>query len=361
VPPETNSAMDGYALLAETSHEGKNTLPIKQRFCAGEPKGVLEPATMARIFTGAVLPAKADAVIMQEQVQIENGQACFDGKVKVGQNVRQAGEDIAIGSEALAAGKRIRSQEIGLLASIGHDKISVFRKVKVAVFFTGDELVEPGNTLSSGKIYNSNRYMLLGLLQELGCEVIDLGVVADTFEATEQVLKQAATKADLVITTGGVSVGEEDHVRKAVETLGELSLWKVAMKPGKPLAFGHIKQAQKTTPIIGLPGNPVSVFATFYLFTAPFVKKMQGMSECLPSKVQVLAGFSTKKATKRQEHLRTRLKRNDQGHTVAEIYSHQGSGVLTSTSWADGFVIVPIGDAITQGDKVDYLAFSDLL
>jgi len=357
VPPADNSAMDGYALSTADVNKEQNRLPISQRICAGEMGDTLAPGTVARIFTGAPVPDGADAVIMQEQVELEKDLACFTGPIKPGQNVRRAGEDIAIDDQILKPGTRLRGQEMGLAASIGQASLSVYRRLKVGVFFTGDELVEPGNPLTPGKIYDSNRYTLHGLLQAMGCQIIDLGVVEDTLDATRKALKSAAEQTDLVITSGGVSVGEEDHVRIALEELGQLSLWRIAMKPGKPLAFGQFDD----TPFIGLPGNPVSVFATFMLFAAPFIKKMQGMTNCIPQPVPVVADLTFPRPGKRQEYLRARLKTDDKGQTSAETFPHQGSGVLTSTSWGDGFVVIPIDTTVQPGDLVDYLPFTNLL
>lgn len=356
VPPADNSAMDGYALAA-TDTKADNCMPMSQRICAGEMGETLVPGSVARIFTGAPIPEGADAVIMQEQTSVQDEKICFAGPIPSGQNVRKAGEDISVGKQILSPGIRLRAQEMGLAASIGVPAMEVYRKLKVGIFFTGDELTEPGTPLAPGKIYDSNRYTLTGLLTAIGCEIIDLGIVGDTLEHTRDALKDAASKADLVITSGGVSVGEEDHVRIALEELGKLSMWRVAMKPGKPLAFGHVD----ATPFMGLPGNPVSVFATFNLFAAPFIKKMQGMAEPVALPVPASAGFDWPKPGKRQEYLRARLAINDQGQTVAEIFPHQGSGVLTSTSWANGLVVIPIGATINKGDSVNYLPFSDLL
>ncbi len=360
VPPLDNSAMDGYALLSADSKAGDNCFPISQRICAGEIGDKLQRKTMARIFTGAPIPNGADAVIMQEQVEEKTHKAYFSGTVPKAQNVRKAGEDIGIGDEVVKKGTRIRAQEMGLLASVGAAKILVYTKLKVAVFFTGDELVEAGDVLPEGKIYNSNRFTLLGLLKSINCDIVDLGNVEDTLHATRNILKKAANQADLVITTGGVSVGDEDHVRIALEELGTLTMWRVAMKPGKPLAFGFVGDKQKT-PFIGLPGNPVSAFATFQLYAAAFIKKQQGITHCVAKSATFKAGFEIKTAVTRQEYKRAKLVVSKTGQTQVDIFPHQGSGVLTSTSWADGFVIIPIGKVIKKGDAVHYLAFNDLL
>jgi len=359
VPGYDNSAMDGYAVRSEDCLTSGSELPVSQRIPAGQVGTLLEPGTAARIFTGAPIPEGADAVVMQEMCDsLDNGKG--ENKVKIntvvkaGANVRRAGEDIASGNTVLKAGKRLRPQELGLLASVGLAEIKVKRKLKVATFFTGDEIITPGQPLAPGQIYNSNRYTLRGLLQAMDCEIIDLGIVPDTLEATTTVLQQAAEKADMVITSGGVSVGEEDYVRIALEKLGELTMWRIAMKPGKPVAFGKVNNAL----FMGLPGNPVSVFVTFLLFARSLILKQQGVEDCFVKRVSVIADFDWPQI-KRQEYLRVRLVEKDK-QTVAQLFSHQGSGVLSSASWADGLIEVSIGQQIKQGDRVSYLPFEGL-
>ncbi len=274
--------------------------------------------------------------------------------LKQASNVRRAGEDIKKDSTVLTSGQRLRPQELGLLASVGLAEFKVKRKLRVATFFTGDEIIAPGQPLAAGQIYNSNRYTLTGLLQAMNCEIVDLGIVPDTLEATLDVLQQAAVSADMVITSGGVSVGEEDYVRIALQTLGELTMWRIAMKPGKPVAFGKVNNAL----FMGLPGNPVSVFVTFLLFARALILKQQGVEDCFIKRVSVIADFNWPHI-KRQEYLRVRLVEKDK-QTVAQLFSHQGSGVLSSASWADGLVEVSIGQQIKQGDKVSYLPFEGL-
>ena len=357
VPPMDNSAMDGYALRVSDvgDADADAGLPVSQRICAGDTADPLQPGTVARIFTGAPVPAGADAVIMQEQAEVTDDKVCFTNPATIGQNIRRSGEDVAVGDEILTVGTRLRGQEMGLAASIGLLGLEVYRKLKVGIFFTGDELSEPGQELAPGKIYDSNRFTLHGLLSALGCEIIDLGIVEDTLDATRTGLQAASDQADLVVTSGGVSVGEEDYVRIALEELGELTMWRIAMKPGKPLAFGHVGE----TPFIGLPGNPVSVFATFNLFATPFIKKMQGMANYLTAPIPVIAGFDWPREGNRQEYLRVKLEITTDGQRRAQAYPHQGSGVLTSTSWADGFIVVSIGETFKQGDLVNYLPFSE--
>jgi len=358
VPPADNSAMDGYAIAtSDAGDRGMVSLRVTQRIPAGTHGQPLAPGTAARIFTGAPMPVGADAVVMQEQCQREGDRILFDGPVTPGQHVRRAGEDIRAGSRILAPGVRLRAQELGLLASVGIPEVVVTRRLRVAILVTGDELVEPGGTLAAGQIYDSNRYTLGGLLRGLGCEVIDLGNVGDTLDATRRALRKAGREADLVISSGGVSVGEEDHVRAAMESLGQLALWRVAVKPGKPLAFGQLDDV----PFIGLPGNPVSVFVTFALFVAPFIRRMQGQATVLPQSLPVIAGFDWPRPGSRREFLRVRLDPAEPDKTWARLYPNQGSGVLTSTSWADGLVDVMPGQVIRSGDRVDYLPFSTLL
>ena len=358
VPPADNSAMDGYALnTSDVAIDGKTSLPVSQRIAAGDTGQVLKPGTAARIFTGAPIPPGANAVIMQEQVEAVSDAIEFDVKPAESQNIRPAGNDIKNGDKILNQGSFLRPQELGLAASIGLESLSVFKKIRVGIFFTGDELVEPGEPLAPGKIYDSNRYTLHGMLQKLGCEIVDLGLVGDTLEATKAAMLEATGKADLVVTCGGVSVGEEDHVRIAIEQLGDLHLWRLKIKPGKPLAFGKINQ----TPFVGLPGNPVSVFATFMLFVSPIIKTMQGRHWEKPVAMPITAGFDWPKPDSRREFLRARLEQDESLGLVARIYPKQDSGVLTSTAWAKGFVEISEGATVKKGDSVDYLAFSEFL
>jgi molybdopterin molybdotransferase len=359
VPGYDNSAMDGYAVNSKDCQTSGNELPVSQRIPAGQVGTTLEAGTAARIFTGAPIPQGADAVVMQEQCSQADNNAIINTVVintvvTAGCNIRRAGEDIKEGSLVLSAGKRLRPQELGLLASVGLAEFNVKRKIKVAIFFTGDEIVPPGQPLAPGQIYNSNRYTLNGLLQATNCEIIDLGIVPDTLDATLDVLKRAAASADMVITSGGVSVGEEDYVRIALEKLGELSMWRIAMKPGKPVAYGKVDN----TIFMGLPGNPVSVFVTFLLFARSAILKMQGAEKFLPERLSAVADFDWP-AIKRQEYLRVRLKK-EAGGMVVQLYPYQGSGVLSSTSWADGLVEIFIGEEIKQGDVVNYLPFEGL-
>jgi len=358
VPPLDNSAMDGYAVRAAELNAGGDTrLPVSQRIAAGSVGEALAVGTAARIFTGAPIPPGADAVVMQEHTTAQGSEVVIHKSVAAGTNVRRAGEDIAVGATVLAAGTRLAAQHLGLAASIGIARLPVYRRLRVATFFTGDELVAPGEPLGPGQIYNSNRYTLNGLLQALGCEVLDLGTVPDDLEATVGVLDEAARHADLVVTSGGMSVGEEDYVKAAVERRGKLDMWRIAVKPGKPLAFGQVGKAA----FIGLPGNPVSVFVTFCLFARPFVLRMQGAAEVAPLSYWIEADFDWLRPDPRREFLRARLNRDGSGKTSATLFPHQGSGVLTSTVWGDGLVDVPPGSAIARGQWVRFLPFAELV
>ncbi len=358
VPPADNSAMDGYALnTCDLSTTAETELCVSQRIAAGEAAKPLQPGSVARIFTGAPIPDGADVVIMQEQAVIVGDKVRFGVKPDSGMNIRKAGNDIRSGDEILQKGCRLRAQDIGLAASVGLQTLPVYEKIRVGMFLTGDELVEPGKPLTVGKIYDSNRYTLQGMLRDLGCEIVDLGLVGDTLQATKTAMLNAAKQTDLVVTCGGVSVGEEDHVRVAIEQLGDLHLWRLRIKPGKPLAFGQID----STPFVGLPGNPVSVFATFCLFVAPLIKTLQGRPWQKPVAVQVTAGFDWLKPDSRREFLRARLELDDNQQLVAGIYPNQDSGVLSSTVWAQGFVEIAEGHTLKAGELVDYYSFEQLL
>jgi molybdopterin molybdotransferase len=358
VPAAHNSAMDGYALnTSDLSASGQTSLPVSQRIAAGESAAPLQPGTAARIFTGALIPAGADAVIMQEQVELVDQTISFEQRPEAGTNIRLAGNDIHNGDTILSKGTRLRAQEIGLAASVGLESLLVYEKLRVGIFLTGDELVEPGQALAPGQIYDSNRYTLHGLLHDLGCEIVDLGLVGDTLDATKAAMRKAAKQAHLVVTCGGVSVGEEDHVRIAIEQLGDLHLWRLRIKPGKPLAFGMIEQ----TPFIGLPGNPVSVFVTFCLFVAPLIKTLQGRPWHKPLATPVVAGFDWPKPDSRREFLRARLEHETGQGILARIYPNQDSGVLSSTTWAQGLVEIGEGQTLKAGDLVDYLTFAQFL
>ena len=359
VPPCDNSAMDGYVVFTEDiPSESEARLPVVQRIPAGKSGGPLRRGTAARIFTGGPIPAGGNAVVMQERCRLEDGQVCIRGPVAAGEHIRRAGEDIARGERILEECARLRPQDLGLAASVGLAELPVFRKIRVAIFSTGDELREPGERLTDGALYNSNRYALHSSLAALGCEVLDLGIVQDSHEATRSALSCGAHGADLVITTGGVSVGEEDHVRMALQEIGELDFWRIAIKPGKPLAFGHIG----ATPFLGLPGNPVAAFVTFCLFARPFILRLQGVEDVMPiaTRAPILCAYVTR-PSKRCEYIRARLERGVDGTTGIAIHPHQGSGVLSSTSWANGLARIPADVVIERGTLVDFLPFVELL
>ncbi len=353
VPSADNTQMDGYAVRAGDCASGSATLRVSQRIAAGSVGEPLEPGTAARIFTGALIPPGADAVVMQEQCEAVGDSVTVRHTPRAGEWIRRTGEDVAAGSVILPAGTRLRSQELGLAASVGLAELPVLRRVRVAVFFTGDELAMPGEALKPGAIYNSNRFTLRGLLENVGCTFTDYGIVPDSLEATRATLREAAREHDLIITSGGVSVGEEDHIKPAVEAEGRLNMWQIAVKPGKPLAFGEVNESF----FIGLPGNPVSSFITFLLFVRPFLLRLQGASGPVePRGYMMRADFALPKADRRNEFLRVRV--NAAGGL--DLFPNQGSGVLTSTVWGDGLVDNPPGQPIAEGDLVRFIPFAEL-
>ncbi|RLK45511.1 molybdopterin molybdotransferase MoeA [Cupriavidus plantarum] len=353
VPPADNTAMDGYAVRAADVTAPGVRLPVSQRIPAGHVGTALAAGTAARIFTGGLIPPGADAVIMQEQCEADGDAVVIRHVPRAGEWVRRAGEDIEAGSVILPAGTRLTPQAVGLAASVGQATLDVTRRLRVAVFFTGDELAMPGEPLKPGAIYNSNRYTLRGLLENLGCEVTDLGIVPDTLDATRDALRRAAAGNDVIITSGGVSVGEEDHVRPAVQAEGRLDLWQIAIKPGKPLAFGAVGE----TFFLGLPGNPVSSFVTFLLFVRPFLLRLQGVRDVAMRRLPLRADFDLPKGDRRNEFLRARL--NAEGGL--ELFPNQSSGVLTSTVWGDGLIDNPPDHPIRRGDVVPFIPFQGLL
>lgn len=367
VPPADNSSMDGYALRTADVPAAGTLLPLSQRIPAGVVGTPLAVGSAARLFTGAQVPAGADAVVMQEQCEPVAGEGL--GAVRVntvpeaGQWIRRRGEDVQHGAEVLAAGLRLGPQALGMAAAVGAAMLSVRRRPRVALFSTGDELAMPGEPLKPGAIYNSNRFTLRALLQAAGCTVVDLGIVPDRLDATRQALRDAAEGggqadgADLILTCGGVSVGEEDHLKPAVQAEGWLQAFQIAMKPGKPLAFGAVKRPSGETLFIGLPGNPVSAFVTFLLIVAPALRALQGCTSAMPAAVTVRADFDWTKPDRRREFLRARF--NAEGGL--DLFPNQSSGVLTSAVWADGLIDNPGGQPIARGDSVKLLLLSSLI
>ncbi len=358
VPPADNTSMDGYAVRAADVTAPGVRLPVSQRIPAGHVGTELAPGTAARIFTGGLIPPGADAVVMQEQCAADGDAVVVNHVPQAGEWVRRAGEDIEAGSVILPAGTRLTPQALGLAASVGQATLDVVRRARVAVFFTGDELAMPGEPLKPGAIYNSNRFTLRGLLENLGCEVTDFGIVPDTLAATRDTLRRAAEGHDLIITSGGVSVGEEDHIRPAVQAEGRLDLWQIAIKPGKPLAFGQVANGTvEPAFFLGLPGNPVSSFVTFLLFVRPFLLRLQGVRDVTPRRLPLRANFDLEKGDRRNEFLRARV--NAEGGL--DLFPNQSSGVLTSTVWGDGLIDNPPNQPIRRGDTVQFIPFDGLV
>jgi molybdopterin molybdotransferase len=348
VPPLDNSAMDGYAVRIADGPK----LKIAQRIMAGMVGEPLAAGSAARIFTGAPIPEGADAVVMQEHCTVEGDIVRVNKTPSAGQWIRRVASDIAKGAEILPAGKRLLPQDTGLAASVGIGTLPVYRRVRLGLFFTGDELVMPGEPLAPGRIYNSNRFTLRGLAETFQCEVHDFGIVPDSLDATRDVLRRAAAKCDVVVTSGGVSVGEADFVKPAVEAEGQLLMWRIAMKPGRPLAFGNVGRSF----FIGLPGNPVSSFVTFLIFVRPFLLRTQGMTDVAPHAINARADFDWTEPDARREFLRAKWN----GEGGLELYPTQDSAVLTSTAWADGLIDNPAGQVIRKGDTVRFLPYSEL-
>jgi molybdopterin molybdotransferase len=357
VPGWDYSAMDGYVVRASECTVPGQMLPVSQRLPAGVAPEPLAPQSAARIFTGAPIPSGADAVVMQEVCTESAGRVKIDAEVVPGENIRRRGEDIRAGSVLIDAGTRLLPQHLGLAASVGVGALAVCRRPRVALFASGDELMMPGHDLAPGKIYNSNLFTATGLLQALGCEVVELGIVEDTPEATRAALARGAAEADLVLASGGVSVGEEDHVKPAVEALGSLDMWQIAIRPGKPVAFGRVN----ATPFIGSPGNPVSLFVTFLLFVRPFLLRLQGRSDWRLQPIWVAADFDWPRPDKRREFQRARLEVDAAGTTRLSVHPSRSSGVLSSVTWANGLVVIPEGQQIRRGDRVEFLPFSEMM
>lgn len=354
VPPADNSAMDGYAVrLSDLDPESETSLVIAQRVPAGVSPLPLAECSVARIFTGAEIPAGADAVVMQEQVRLEGDHVIISAGVREKQNIRPQGQDIAAGSLVLEAGERLTPVALGVLASVGVSEVEVYRPLRVAILSTGDELVEPGYPLAPGQIYNSNLYLLQGLVKSLGMQVVRQGLVADDRQSTETALSQAANNADLILTTGGVSVGEEDHVKAAIEKLGQLDLWKVNIKPGKPFAAGSVMGV----PLYALPGNPGSALITFALLALPCLLKAQGVAVKSPFSLPVKAGFSRTRVQSRDEYLRVGCDTTG----VAKPWGNQSSAMLSSLLYTNGLMRIPAGTLVEEGQPIEFFPLAMLL
>jgi molybdopterin molybdotransferase len=357
VPGWDNSAMDGYAIRHADLAAQDGRLRVTQRIPAGITGTPLEPGTAARIFTGAPVPEGADTVVIQEVCTRTGETVVIPLDVKAGANIRRTGEDIQAGARVIAAGTRLAPQHLGLAASVGVAELQVYRRLRVAILASGDELAMPGAPLGPGQIYNSNRYTLRGLLQGLGCEILDLGIVADTLDDTIEALRRGAAVADLIVASGGVSVGEEDHLKPAVERLGRLDLWNIAMRPGKPVAFGRVGE----TPFFGSPGNPVSLFVTCCLFARPLILHMQGVTgDLTPRTLKLRAGFDWPKPDRRTEFHRARLETGEDGELELAVYPTRSSAVLSSVAWAEGLIEIAPGQVIRRGDRVDFIPFANL-
>ncbi|GGB99318.1 molybdopterin molybdenumtransferase MoeA [Marinobacterium zhoushanense] len=355
VPPADNSAMDGYAVNTAGLPEDLR-LPVSQRIPAGAQGQPLQPGTAARIFTGSEIPPGADAVIMQEQCEQQGEYVQLNRRPQTGDHIRPAGQDIRPGQCAVPAGTRLDARHLGVIASVGIDRVPVYRRLRVAVLNTGDELLMPGQPNQPGKIYNSNYFTLKGLLEPLGVDVIFSGVVEDSLATTRDALALAAQQSDLILSSGGVSVGEEDHVKAAVQSLGELGLWRMAIKPGKPLAYGRVG----TTPFIGLPGNPAAVLVTFLMLARPYLLKMQGCTALQPSCFQLPAGFGRERAIPRDEFIRARLVQGEAGLQAAPL-DNQSSGVLSSAIRAGGLLLIPAGERVAPGQLLNFYPFHGVL
>lgn len=359
VPPHNNSAVDGYAVLFDDlAAAGETRLPLGGRAAAGHPLG--RPARRGeavRIFTGAAMPAGMDTVFMQEDCREDGGEVVLPEGLKRGANRRKRGEDIAAGSVILRCGQRLRAQDVGLAASVGRAELAVFAPIRAAVFSTGDEIRDPGAEPPAGCVYDANRFTLMALLDGLGCAVTDLGIVPDRRDAVMEALADAAREHAVIVTSGGMSTGDEDHVRDAVEALGSLHFWRLAIKPGRPIALGLVRGV----PFVGLPGNPVAMMVTFLRVARPMILRLMGAGDTSPHCFRVLAGFDHKKKRDRREWVRARLMAGADGRLIAEKFPRDGAGILSSMVEADGLVELPEDmTRLVAGSEVDFLPFSEL-
>ncbi len=360
IPPHDNSAVDGYAVyFDDLNPEGSTRLRIAGRQAAGQmPVEPPQRGEALRIFTGAVMPAGPDTVMMQEDCSLEDGWVVIPAGIKRGANRRDAGEDVSAGSRVLAEGQRLRAQDLGQAAAVGRETLAVSQALRVALFSTGDELREPGQALDAGAIHDSNRYTLGGLLRSLGCEVSDLGILRDEATGIQSALASAAEAHDVVITSGGVSVGEEDHVKQAIENLGQIHAWRLAIKPGRPIALGQIGR----TPFVGLPGNPVAVMVTFSMIVRPMLLRLMGGQVTTPQRFPVRAGFSYRKKKDRREWLRVKLQTAEDGSWKAVKFPRDGAGILSSLVESEGLAELPEDMTnVEPGTVLDYLPFSEVM
>jgi molybdopterin molybdotransferase len=351
VPPFANAAMDGYALRAADVAAAGSRLPVSQRIAAGDVAAPLQPGTAARIFTGAQVPDDADTIVMQEYCRQDGGDVVIDVVPSAGDYLRLAGSDLRQGQEILAAGTHLSAAALGLAASVGIARLTVCRRLRVAIFFTGSELTAPGEPLAPGHIYNSNRYVMRGFLDDLGAEVVDLGIIRDDREATRAALREAAARADVIVTSGGMSEGDEDHVTASVKAEGRIDVWKIAAKPGKPLAFGAVNSGARQAAFIGLPGNPVSVWAGMVTLVSPYLRRCQGLTRIEPDVQTLRADFAYAVKGNRMEFVRVR--RN--GRSGLDVYPKQDSAIISSAVWADGLTPIAAGAQVSPGDLVEFL------
>ena len=357
VPPHDNAALDGYAFRWADLPPSR-CLPISGRVAAGRPLASRLPwKTAVRIFTGAPMPEGSDTVAMQEDCSAEDGMVRLPERIKAGENRRLAGEDVAEGARAVSKGRRLRPQDLGLAAAVGRTKILVYRPLRVAICSTGDEVRDPGTPLAPGCIYDANRYTTAGLLNACGAEVSDLGILPDNLATTREALANAASNHDLIVTSGGMSTGDEDHVKGAVQSIGSIHFWRIALKPGRPVAMGDING----TPFVGLPGNPVSAMVTFILIVRPLLMRMMGASDVMPRRFQVTSIFNFRRKSGRREFLRGRLETID-GKLAVRSYPTNSSGILSSMSWSDGLIDVPANcEEISPGDVLDFIPYSEVM